>query len=256
MYTYFMFNIIGEVSIYDCVRVPRKLNARSSAIWRRYLYIVPLQRVTPADDTKDSMTRDRFDIDAEAVTRLLKALEGHALPYNAFAYQEDRNQGDGMRDLCTLHRARAYLVDLDLKMNSDGIVTSSSTSSNAGLCIELVGDRFLRQMVRRIVSTAVHESQKLTAGVESASKQVGAITDDEYDNILVNICRSNNRRLAQPPFPGEGLCLAGVGFDTVDLSFYRFMPKEQKEELLREHGLLSSPYDKQDNQSKRDPTQN
>lgn len=34
--------ISGRLAIYDCVRVPKKFNARSSATWRRYLYMLPL----------------------------------------------------------------------------------------------------------------------------------------------------------------------------------------------------------------------
>lgn len=32
----------GRLAVYGCVRVPKKFNARSSATWRRYLYMLPL----------------------------------------------------------------------------------------------------------------------------------------------------------------------------------------------------------------------
>jgi tRNA U38,U39,U40 pseudouridine synthase TruA len=34
--------IEGRLNVYDCARVPRKFNARASATWRRYLYVIPL----------------------------------------------------------------------------------------------------------------------------------------------------------------------------------------------------------------------
>jgi hypothetical protein len=39
-------------------------------------------------------------------------LEGQDLPYNAFAFKEDRNAGQGLQDRCTLFRARARVVNL------------------------------------------------------------------------------------------------------------------------------------------------
>lgn len=36
----------GRLAVYGCVRVPKKFNARSSATWRRYLYMLPLNEGT------------------------------------------------------------------------------------------------------------------------------------------------------------------------------------------------------------------
>ena len=52
----------GRLAIYGCVRVPKKFNARSSATWRRYLYMLPLNvGVHP----------DGFDIDTDFVNEAL-----------------------------------------------------------------------------------------------------------------------------------------------------------------------------------------
>lgn len=72
----------------------------------------------------------------------LTRLEGKELPYNAFAFAEDRRKGEGLQDLCTLFKARATLVDLAL---------NSSDASLPAVCVELVGSRFLRRMVRNLV---------------------------------------------------------------------------------------------------------
>ena len=53
----------GRLAVYDCVRVPKKFNARSSATWRRYLYMLPLNvGVHP----------DGFDIDTAFVNEALE----------------------------------------------------------------------------------------------------------------------------------------------------------------------------------------
>jgi hypothetical protein len=95
------------------------------------------------------------------------------LPYNGFADGLDRTLGQGSKDLCTLYRARAFLVNIAQENNS-GIArnetqTLKSTSkcdsdvdekadyfyphvpTSSALCIELVGSRFLRKMVRNLV---------------------------------------------------------------------------------------------------------
>lgn len=41
-----------------------------------------------------------------------KKIEGLALPYNGFAFGEERGTDDTASDVCTLFKARAFLVDL------------------------------------------------------------------------------------------------------------------------------------------------
>ena len=91
------------------------------------------------------------------------------LPYNGFADGLDRTLGHGSKDLCTLYRARAFCVDIktDVTQNECRTETSSSNSdedafekadylhphvpTGSVLCVELVGSRFLRKMVRNLV---------------------------------------------------------------------------------------------------------
>lgn len=51
------------------------------------------------------------------VERCLKQIEGLALPYNGFAFREDRGTEESASDVCTLYRARAFLVDLGKLFN-------------------------------------------------------------------------------------------------------------------------------------------
>lgn len=55
--------LAGRLAVFDCVRVPKKFNARSCATWRRYLYMLPLN----TGDFKGG-----FDIDIDFVNGALK----------------------------------------------------------------------------------------------------------------------------------------------------------------------------------------
>ena len=52
----------GRLAVYDCVRAPKKFNARSCATWRRYLYMLPLNT---------GNCKGGFDIDIDFVNDAL-----------------------------------------------------------------------------------------------------------------------------------------------------------------------------------------
>ena len=156
----------GRLAIYSCVRVPRTFHSMFSATWRRYLYLFPLNIV---DYNRDMSPV--FDVDIKFVDQLLGQLEGKMLPFNTYAYREERNTGQGKSDICTLDRSRAYYVDLfdfnspapDPRVNgghdpfpstpTPQVVTPAGLAmiTYPAVCIEFVGDRFLRRMVRILV---------------------------------------------------------------------------------------------------------
>jgi hypothetical protein len=53
------------------------------------------------------------------------------------------------------------------------------------------------------------------------------------ENVLYHICVSENRQLSSRGMPPDGLCFAGVGYDLLELAWYKEMPKTQQEILLR-----------------------
>jgi tRNA U38,U39,U40 pseudouridine synthase TruA len=130
--------ISGRLAAFECVRVPRRFHSLFGATWRRYLYVMPLNR---------GIYNGGVDVDVSFINTALSQLVERELPYNAFAYREDRSVDQG--DLCTLYCARAFLIHLDSSTDSEGI--RSFEPVPFGLCIELVGDRFLRRMVRILV---------------------------------------------------------------------------------------------------------
>jgi len=68
-------------------------------------------------------------------------LIGQKLPYHSFSRGEDRTGGYGSQDLCEILTISAFLVDLE----------QENGEFKQALCFELVGNRFLRNMVRVIV---------------------------------------------------------------------------------------------------------
>ena len=176
-----------RLGAWDCYRVPRKFHALFSATWRRYLYLLPLQTV-------DEVHGRRYDIDVSFVNVLFQKLEGLPLSYNAFAYREwiDKSKRE-KGDTCILYKACAFIVDLDLEH------ADSESIGKPAMCVELVGDRFLRRMVRILVATACRES--LLPSNERCSEK------------LLNICKDGDRKKSALAISGIGLSMGGVGYD-------------------------------------------
>jgi len=319
----------GRLAVYECLRVPKKFQSRASATWRRYLYMFPLNRLTPAEvksaGKEGGGAMDEYDVDVTYLNELLRQLEGKDLPYNAYAYMEDRVSGQGLLDHCTLIKLRATVVNLadavpgvpwapipeTIKFKNNavvpdpvppllaednrattttssvvstvveeaaksitqndttGITSSTLTSANSSshglsgdlpaplyagggqsiaklqelkglpkgkhydtdendlpaICIELVGSRFLRRMVRILTATAIREAIK---------------SEEERNvNILGEICLSGDRSRAARALPGPPLCLAGVGYDADDMAIYKFMPKKEYNARMSERSASS-----------------
>jgi hypothetical protein len=155
------------------------------------------------------------------------------LPYLTFSHKNDPLGSPlGLQDRCFLYQARAFLVNLN---QGTTISDSSSLPSSLGcnqekdlaVCVELVGSRFIRQMIRLLVSTTVRESLVDITGDKNNNNSNGW-----NDNLLLDYCHQSDRNLSARAMPPEGLCFAGAGYDDYDLSFYEFMPKKQFLELV------------------------
>jgi len=133
-------------------------------------------------------------------------------------------------DKCTLHKASAYMVDIQQYLQG----TDSSSKGEGGekegleeklvMCVELVGSRFLRRMVRILVATAIRECQ---------------LPAEERDqDVLLKICELGLRDRSSMAISGEGLAIAGVGYDLASLSIPKFgttttNPKKLKKKALK-----------------------
>ena len=156
--------------------------------------------------------------------RMLRSLEGEQLDYIALSYGKVKTQ----TTLCTLFRARAGIVELvgSPDVDSGGMHKPSERgSSKQAICIELVGDRFLRRMVRILVATALREA---ISGVDCI-KDVDAEDDshgslgniesncesdsNEYSNALLNILMTKDRTFRAKAAPPDGLIFIGAGYE-------------------------------------------
>ena len=166
---------------------------------------------------------EEADIDA-LVARLqaqLNGLKGRRLHFNALAFKEIKKLDTSQdADLCTLPEARAFRFKVPghggdgAEAEGEGLPPVGGEEGEEGdagrvrgghalvvVGIELRADRFLRRMVRVLVSTALREAQAQAA-----------------DDSLLDIVLSGERRLAATPAPSEGLCFLGAGYEPYDMA--------------------------------------
>jgi tRNA pseudouridine(38-40) synthase len=149
-------------------RVSRAFHPTFGATCRAYVYMI--------DAWSHSMTAH-----VNALNELLQTLEGKELDYIALSYGRLKTKDS----LCTLYHARASLVE-------------DTITGRQSLCIELVGNRFLRRMVRLLVSTALRLALQ--------QKQPGA-------DALLDLIQTHDRRSILAPAPSDGLVFVGARFE-------------------------------------------
>jgi hypothetical protein len=166
---------------------------------------------------------EEADIDA-LVARLqaqLNGIKGRRLHFNALAFKEIKKLDTSQdADLCTLHEARAFRFKVpwhdgdEAAAEGEGLAQVGGEEGEEGdagrvrgghalvvVGIELKADRFLRRMVRVLVSTALREARAQAP-----------------DHSLLDIVLSGERRLAATAAPSEGLCFLGAGYEPYDMA--------------------------------------
>lgn len=126
--------------------------------------------------------------DVMVVNEMLSQLEGQQLSFTVFARDTKSSRSRGPPTECFIHHARAAVAELPA-MEQD------SKKRQEVMCVELVADRFLRKMVRVLVTTSVREA---AAGAPS--------------NMLVRLTEASCRCASAPPAPACGLCLTEVSY--------------------------------------------
>eukprot|EP01047_Picozoa_sp_COSAG01_P072526 COSAG01_NODE_11556_length_1904_cov_1.498615_1_plen_472_part_00 len=218
-------------------------HATRDARWRRYVYLLP-RRHTGRPSARGVI--DAPDVDAATIDRLLRRLEGRRLDCTALARANRRQVGE--ESVCTFFRCRAGTVHLPyLSSDSNGGADSNSGGGGARgsdddkqcgsggetecVVIELVADRFLRQLVRVLVATVAREAAKLLESTVPAPTKSGVDGSEPRFSDACASCESVLRLLlaegeskahaptvaelraqTAPPAPASGLCLASVGY--------------------------------------------
>ena len=200
----------GEIRALRVMPVPRAFHANFAACWRRYIYLFPLTRLV--GDAAGAATADAalgaggLDVDVERVKAQLQEIKGRPLHYKALAYKRvNKLELDADADVCRLLDADASLFSLPPTLSSHahlpGVILPCEHQGTTVLVVELKADRFLRRMVRILVSTAVREAVRRAAA-------------DSTRRII----ESGDRSLAAMPAPSAGLCFVGAGYGAYDMS--------------------------------------
>ncbi|CAN1159818.1 tRNA pseudouridine synthase A [Linum perenne] len=221
----------GKLRAVSVSEVSRSFHPNFSAKWRRYLYIFPLNdgenkepgflnegerkdlsiygQYGEQTDGSDELTVQEGDknltVSCEVepkgpekpktftvckVNRLLQKLEGKYLSYTVFARDTKASRSIGPPTECLVYHARATEARLPHPDLGAG---------RRVMCVELVGNRFLRKMVRVLVATSIREA---AAGAE--------------DDALLKLVDATCRRATAPPAPPQGLCFVNVGCNDFD----------------------------------------
>ena len=169
--------------IMNVERVGNDFHPSFGATSRSYAYLIDLE-----DDDGvgiDSNIRPRISPSlVPKLDRMLQSLEGKELDYYAMSHGKVKTQ----TTLCTLYHARARVVEWD---DDNGQIRQA-------ICFELIGNRFLRRMVRILVATALRE----------AYRDNGSGNDD----ALLKILASKDRKLRSRAAPPDGLIFVRADF--------------------------------------------
>jgi len=187
----------------DVKQVDELFHPTFDATCRAYAYLIDedgLQYITQYSNDKKEVALERI---ANTLNVMLSQIEGLALDYFAMSYGKRKTQ----TTICTLFRARVSIVEVRNK--------GATPLSNQALCFELVGDRFLRRMVRILVATALREAIDSTTINRTAS-------DDLFPNIcnrkkktrLLQVIEAGNREYTAKSAPPDGLIFVGAKFSS------------------------------------------
>ncbi|RZC71958.1 hypothetical protein C5167_035117 [Papaver somniferum] len=219
----------GKLRVVSASKVSRDFHPNFSAKWRRYFYIFPIidlenEGIGSGKNDENSSSKEKHSdlkngclnveekdeclaVDAQngvecrnkprsfsvkRVNELLLQLEGKSLSYRMFARDIKASRSTGPPTECFIYHARAT----EARLPSIEEVYGNDDRGQKVMCVELIGNRFLRRMVRVLVATTIREA---AAGAD--------------DEALLNLMEATCRRATAPPAPPDGLCLLDVGYE-------------------------------------------
>lgn len=141
----------------------------------------------------------------QRLNSMLRALVGQELDYIALSYGKVKTQ----TTLCTLHHARAHVVEWEASDDGGGSGGASRKHRQQAICIELVGDRFLRRMVRILVATAMREATSRSAANVNSDDDDGSRAGSD---ALLSIVLSQDRERRAKAAPPDGLIFVGAAY--------------------------------------------
>ncbi|CAB9502505.1 pseudouridine synthase A [Seminavis robusta] len=194
--------------------VSSKFHPTFGANCRAYLYVVdvpPIQQLLlqsqqqqQQQSTQQTTTLHDF---LNVINQLLKSLvvssaeddDESSLDFIAMSYGKVETQSTQ----CRLTVARAFLASTS---------TSSHDHEEQALCIQLVGDRFLRRMVRILVATVLREALTFVSASPRDDDDDPSTDAGSSKRRLVELLETKDRRQTARPAPPQGLIFSGAQF--------------------------------------------
>ncbi|VEU40533.1 unnamed protein product [Pseudo-nitzschia multistriata] len=194
--------ISQSLGITKIVKVSRSFHPTFSTSCRAYAYLIDVdtEHNSDCDGVLELFKGGRAKHQISLLDGMLQKLEGKALDYIGLSYGRVKT----LNTICTLHHARAKLVRYE---------TSAGAKSRArtAVCIELVGDRFLRRMVRLLVEASVRLVSTAEKNAETEPPVIGGIADcGATTDALLQLVEKRDRTIVGRPAPPDGLVFVGA----------------------------------------------
>ena len=200
------------ISVTDITEVDRSFHPSFTSSCRAYVYLVDLTESPSLWSTDDMVVLERR---VDYLNKLLTNLEGKPLKYIGLSYGKLETQ-DSTR---TLFHARARLVRL-VGRSHDQSKQEPETEDDLpkmAVCIELVGNGFLRRMVRLLVECAFQivaregqQQQQHSHPGSMMKPDVDGIKAKKNDMALVDHIEQHDRQLLNAFAPPSGLIFVGA----------------------------------------------
>jgi len=187
----------NDVKVFELKNVNPTFHAQKSAKYKHYRYLILNDHVASVFD-KLYLFYPYHKLDTERINSSLSYLVGHH-EFSAF-----KSNSDNPYDDCTIYYAKAQKVR---KLERDFIL------------IDIIGDRFLYNMVRSIVGELLLIERK-------------KLNPDKMDEVL----KSKDRTKAANVIDAHALTLEYVGYDDVA----EYIKKQQKEGNLKWKHLVQN----------------
>jgi len=233
-----------SLRVTDITQVSRAFHPTFSTSCRAYAYLIDIEDNNSNDnnDNKNTHSNDlssssflnnKFSrrnnkyrlLTEEGAARqvallndILRKLEGTSLDYIGMSYGRVKTTST----ICTLHHARARLVQYggcNKDDDGEGDNNDGSRIVRTAVCIELVGNRFLRRMVRILVEASMRLVADADADVDVATKSGDrirtTIAATPNDDALFNLISRHDRTLVGRPAPPDGLIFVGAKLESI-----------------------------------------
>ena len=181
----------GGIYCLGAQQVGRTFHPQFDATCRAYMYLIDWEEGDPSEEVPNAyVIQERLNLQ-------LQSLVNHDLDYIALSYGKLKTENSN----CILYHAKAKVVESPCSEDA----SNKNNMNKTAIAIELVGNRFLRRMVRLLVATALRVAY-------SRSKSESSISP----TALLELINTRDRLAIYKPAPPTGLIFVGARFHQVD----------------------------------------